>query len=325
MPVSPDRRIADLARDQYGVFSRSQAHAGEISDRILNARINRGSIERASYDVYRIAGSTLTWHQRLLAATLQGGPDCCVSHRAAAAIHRYDGFRAGIVEVVHHQRRDYRPPPGIISHVTSVLTVEDRQLIGSIPVTNPIRTLIDLGAVVPIDRLEEALDGAERDGKVNRHDLIARHEQIRQRGRNGVGAMTQVLNGRLAVENVPRSVLERRMLTLLRDAGLPTPEVGYRVRVADGRVYELDFAYVEVGLGIEVDGHGSHATRTQRAADNARGNALGDENWKLRRFTYEQVVRKPGTVVRSIRSALAAGPSPTSTSDDETRRGAPRS
>jgi len=307
VPVSPDRRIADLARDQYGVFSRSQAHAGEISDRILNARINRGSIERASYDVYRIAGSTLTWHQRLLAATLQGGPDCCVSHRAAAALHRYDGFRPGIVEVVHHQRRDYRPPPGIISHVTSVLTVEDRQLIGSIPVTNPIRTLIDLGAVVPIDRLEEALDGAERDGKVNRHDLIARHEQIRQRGRNGVGVLAELLDGRHATAKTPHSVLERRMLRLIQRAGLPQPECQVRVPRRDGRVAFLDLAYVQIRLGIELDSQTWHATQRQRQRDLERQNQVVLADWTILRFTTEDVRERPDYVAATLRQALLTG------------------
>jgi hypothetical protein len=170
--------------------------------------------------------------------------------------------------------------------------------------------LIDLGAVTSAAAVEEAFDGAERDRLVRRGDVERRYRALRARGRNGVGAMTQILDGRVAVERVPRSVLERRALDLLDRAGLPLPVLGFGVRVLSGRVYKLDFAYVEQRVGIELDGHGSHAARTARAADNVRSNALGDVNWKLRRFTYEQVMREPAMVAAAVRSALATSESP---------------
>jgi very-short-patch-repair endonuclease len=151
-----------------------------------------------------------------------------------------------------------------------------------------------------------------------------RYRALRVRGRSGVGAMTQILDGRLAVERVPRSVLERRMFTLLRRAGLPEPEVGFRVRDLDGRAYILDFAYTDARLGLELDGHGSHATRRERAADNVRGNALADAGWRLRRFTFEQVMRDPAAVATAVRQALVA-PSHNSSSESETGRGRARS
>jgi very-short-patch-repair endonuclease len=75
--------------------------------------------------------------------------------------------------------------------------------------------------------------------------------------------------------------------------------------VKTGSEYVLDFAYVDEGLGLELDGHGSHATRAQRAADNRRAGQLGDVNWTLRRFTYEQVMRDSSAVASAVRSALA--------------------
>ena len=98
MPVPLDRQLADFARAQYGLFHRAQAHDIEVYDRMLRARVRRGTLDRLSLDVFRIAGAPDSWHQQLLAAAWNGGPDCCVSHRAAAQVHRYDGFRSDIVE-----------------------------------------------------------------------------------------------------------------------------------------------------------------------------------------------------------------------------------
>lgn len=176
---TPDSRLALIAFAQHGIFQRSQAHTEGMSDHMLQLRSRRGTYERLSRDVFRVAGASATWHQRLLTAAWSGGPECCVSHRAAAALHRFDGFRSEIVETIRHQRHDYRQradvPARINVHVTSVIEPCDMMLHGVIPVTNAVRTLIDLGAVVHIDRLEEALDGAVRDGLVDRLALATRH------------------------------------------------------------------------------------------------------------------------------------------------------
>jgi very-short-patch-repair endonuclease len=220
-------------------------------------------------------------------------------------LHGFDGFHRGIVEVVHHERRTYRSTPDVIVHVTSVLDAGDRVMVGPIPVTTPMRTLIDLGAVVRIERLEEALDGAERDGHVDRLQLIKRHGEIRQSGRNGVGVLAELLDARDATARTPQSVLERRMLRLLTGADLPRPECQLRVTRADGRTAFLDLAYPEIRLGIELDGQAWHATVRQRQRDHDRQNQVVLSDWTILRFTYEDVTHRPEHVATVVRRALA--------------------
>jgi very-short-patch-repair endonuclease len=260
-------------------------------------------IERVGPALFRFAGSSRSWHQEVLAAVLDGGPLCVASHRTAAALHGFDGFRRDVVEVlvpdtVSHRRKN------VIVHHTRTLPATDRVLVGSIPVTSTARTLIDLGAVASRNRVEEAFDGAERDRAVGRVHVEARYQSLRAPGRNGIGVMTRVLDRRLTVEHIPRSVLERRMLRLLHRARLPTPVVGHHVRVAPSIRYVLDFAYVDERIGIEVDGHGTHALRRQRAADNDRMNDLENAKWTIRRFTFEQVMYEPTAVAATVRAAI---------------------
>ena len=68
----------------------------------------------------------------------------------------------------------------------------------------------------------------------------------------------------------------------------------------------LDFAYRDLGLGIEVDGNVAHATPSQRAADNTRGNAIALRDIRLLRFTYEQVTYEEEMVAATVRSHLRA-------------------
>ena len=299
-------RLSPFCRNQLGLFTRVQARSVDVSDDALWRLRNALLIERISPRVFRLVSAAATWHQSVLAACLDGGPTCIASHRTAAALHGFDGFRpGGVVEVLVPMKVRMRRRHVIVHH-TRDLPDEDRTHVGVIPATSIARTLIDLGAVVPANTVEEAYDSAERVAPGTRAAVERRYTSLRAPGRNGIGAMTQIRAGRERIERVPRSVLERRMQRIIRDAGLPPAVSRYRLKLADGRVVELDFAIVEYRLDLEVDGHGSHATRTERAHDHERANVIEDVDWAVRRFTYEQVMNEPHKVAAAIRDAAVA-------------------
>ena len=299
-------RLSPVARRQLGLFTRRQAQDAGVGNDAL-WRLRRAElIERCTPRVFRVTSSTPSWHQSVLAACLDGGPECVASHRTAAALHGLDGFvRGGVIDVLVPAGVWLRRA-NVVVHHTRALANEDRTSVGAIPATTVARTLIDLGAVTSADQVEEAFDAAERDAAGVRGAVERRYVTLRARGRNGIGAMSQIRARREEIERIPRSVLERRMQRLLARAGLPPAISRYKLRLRNGRVVELDFAMVDDRLDLEVDGHGSHATRKQRAADNERENAIEDTGWRVRRFTYEQVVRDPDQVATAIRSALAS-------------------
>jgi very-short-patch-repair endonuclease len=66
----------------------------------------------------------------------------------------------------------------------------------------------------------------------------------------------------------------------------------------------VDALYRDAGLVIEVDGHGSHATRRERQADAEREAALASLGYCVIRFTYEDVTERPDYVVQTIRMLL---------------------
>jgi hypothetical protein len=310
MPAqSMDRRRADasiaaVAASQYGAFSRAQARECGLTDRQIRLRIASGRWERLALHTFRIAGTTASWRQRLLAACIAAGPGAAASHRSAAALHRHDGFPPGIVEItVPHTRRDFRMD-GVIVHSSSNWCDEDSALVDGIPVSTPERTLCTLAAVVSEAQVESALDSAERRGQVRRSDVTQVHDDVRERGRNGVAALARILYRREELAGIPQSVLERRMLRLLEDHGIALPACQVPVRRPDGRMAYLDFAYRDLGLGIEVDGNIAHATPTQRAADNKRANGVMLRDIRLIRFTYEEVMREPEMVAATVRSHL---------------------
>jgi hypothetical protein len=291
-----------VAATQYGCFNRAQAHERGVTDRMLQRRVRSGELECVARSVYRVGGTPRSWPQDVMAACLGGGSLCVASHRTAAALHAFDGHRAGIVEVTVPRPVRYRRP-GVIVHQSTDLAPCDVTTVGPIPATTVERTLIDLGAVAGWEHVEHAFDGAERDTTADRLVVAGRHRDIRRQGRNGVGPMAVVLDGRWGP--IPHSVLERRFLRLLEQAHVPLPVCQHPVVLPSGRRAFIDAAYVDLFLGFELDGHGTHATRGQRADDNRRANALRDLGWDLRRFTYEQVVHDGRSVVRAVESARA--------------------
>jgi very-short-patch-repair endonuclease len=95
----------------------------------------------------------------------------------------------------------------------------------------------------------------------------------------------------------------RISLGLMTIAQLDRCQVG--LRPAGGRVARVDLLWDDARLVVELDGHADHATRRRRQADAERSARLGLVGWHTVRFTYEDVVERPGHLVAMIRAYLS--------------------
>lgn len=98
-----------------------------------------------------------------------------------------------------------------------------------------------------------------------------------------------------------RSELERRMLALCRRHRLPQPDVNVSIDR-----YVVDFLWADHFLIVEVDGWGSHGTRSAFEEDRARDARLATLGYSVVRFTWRQVTRDPSGVAATIRALLRA-------------------
>jgi hypothetical protein len=303
MASTPDARLADLAARQHGVVSRTQARTCGLTDRMIEQRLAGKRLVLVARGVLRVGGARSTWRQQLMAACLAAGPGSVVSHRSAAALFGLDRFAPGPVEITLVRPRRYRAPR-VTVHTTAELADGDVTTLDGIPVTRPVRTLIDLAAAIDRDRLEEALDAALRDNLLTLPRLERRIAGLQRRGRSGIRVLAALISERAEGE-VPQSVLERRFLRLVKQLGLPKPVCQLPVRRPDGSRAYLDFAWVAEGVAVEVDGHRSHSTRRQRQHDNERSNDLAQTDFrKLLRFTWEHVTCRQDYVARMLFEAL---------------------
>jgi very-short-patch-repair endonuclease len=288
-----------FAASRHGAFSRSHARNLDVSDKMLCGAVRARRVDRVSRSAFRVAGSAPTWEQRLVIACDVLGHNAHASRRSAAALNGFERFERTIVEVTadQHVSTLHR---GAIVHRTSLWVPDDLMNVNGIPCTDPIRTFIDLGAVLSERRHEEVLDAAERDDLFTREALERRLTEIRVQGRNGVGYTRRLLENRPARGHNPTNAFERKFLRLIERAGLPRPECQVPIVRADGRIAWIDFCWIDLLFGVESDGHIAHATRAQRRHDAQRDRALLERDFEIVRYTWDEVDTEPDEVVRSL-------------------------
>ncbi|MGI8521001.1 MAG: hypothetical protein ACR2MC_10460 [Actinomycetota bacterium] len=146
---------------QRGLITRMQAiHAG-LSERQIDHRLATGIWRPAHPGVYMAIECSNDWRQRAMAACLWAGGGAAVSHRSAGLVWGLDGIVTSLVEITTPRALSH---PRVVIHRSRLLTRDHVTRVGGIPVTSPTRTLLNLSAVVPPQRLEVALDDALRRG-----------------------------------------------------------------------------------------------------------------------------------------------------------------
>ncbi|HEY3096691.1 MAG TPA: DUF559 domain-containing protein [Acidimicrobiia bacterium] len=236
-----------------------------------------------------------------MAACLAG--PAVASHRAAAALWGFVDSEEDLVEVtaLRHRRRH---SSDVVWHESQHLDAREVTEIDRIPLTRPLRTVLDLGVVFDGDRLEELFEDGLRRGWFSTKGVWRRWEQLGGVLRPGGRVVRAVLERKSAGERPAGSILETRFRQLLRRAGLPSPVSQYEVYDGDEFIARVDFAYPELGVVIEVDGEERHAGRSSRKFDAQRERRLVVLRLRVLRFHWDDVHKNPEAVARDVRAVL---------------------
>lgn len=300
------RRAATAARARvrHGLVERSDLLAEGLGSRAVTRAVHSGRLERMQAGTFRVAGAPGAWEQEVLAAVMAAGGDAVASHRSAARLWGIGDPDDETVEITVRRARSPVPRATVV-HRSGDLADRWCTHRKAIPVTNPLRVLVDLGAVSPRWQVADALERA----LVARLVSLAAVEWARaahaRPGRSGTGVLGKVLDARALGSRPPDSLLEARMGSLLARHRLPTPVFQHEVRDGPRFVARVDFAYPDRLVAIEVDGLAAHASAEALQHDLARQNALVALGWRVLRFTWSDVVRRPASVADSIRSILS--------------------
>ena len=180
---------------------------------------------------------------------------------------------------------------------TRDLPPRDRTKIDGIPVTSISRTLLDLAEVLSGTQLRRAYEQAER---LRILDLRAIHEVLgRANGRRGAAALRALASYDATSAVETRSELELRFLDLVREAGLPVPQVNV---VVEGFV--VDAYWPSAGVVVELQGYAYHSDREAFERDHARLARLKLASYEVLALTWRQVMEAPAWVAGAIWTLL---------------------
>ncbi len=295
-----DSVIARLAARQHGVVAVWQLAALGISYSGIGRRVADRRLSRIHRGVYAVG--PLDRKGYWMAAVLACGEGALLCHRDGAMLWNLRETRRTAIDVtvVGTSRRSR---PRITIHSVVELHPDDRAEVDGIPVTSVPRTLLDLAEVVPFEHLRRAYEAAERHELL---DMRAVHELLeRSNGRRGLPALRALLDydPRPAVD--AKSELESRFLDLIREAGLPLPQLNVLV---EG--FLVDAYWPRARLVIELQSWEHHAHRQAFERDNSKLARLQVADYTVLPLTDRQLRHERDWVTASVRELLrgAAGP-----------------
>lgn len=293
--ATTDQLIHRHAR--LGLVERAWLVAAGITDREIRGRIERGSLRLVHPGVYATFGTPLDHRARLLAACMAAGPAAVASHRSALWMWRLlDGEQP--LEVTA-PRRTHPAPDGFVLHRPNQLRPVDVTRRQHVPVTTPMRALLDAGVVLPRFAVGECVERGLESRLVSVNGLRVILADLGGRGRTGTAALRGYLDHRALGDRRPESMIEPLMARLLY-ADLGIGPIEYQKTLAlDGEHVRPDFVASRAMTAIEVDGLDAHGSRQALDRDLRRQNLLVRHGYLVLRYTTTHL-RKPAAVTKEI-------------------------
>jgi very-short-patch-repair endonuclease len=258
---------------------------GSIKHRIANGRLHP-----VGAGVYAVGRLPLSREGRWMAAVLACGEGAALAQRSAAAFWKIDVEWGKAVDVVVRRRSDLRRP-GIRTRARPALPADDVIVQAGIPVTTPIRTLIDLATELAPGRLERAVNEADKRDLIDPEALRSALDGYA--GEPGVPALRTLLDRQTF--RLSDTELEVLFRPIAAKAGLPTPLTKETVNG-----FEVDFYWPGLGLVVETDGWRYHRTASAQTRDALRDQTHTAAGLTPLRFSHYQVKYEPQHVHRIL-------------------------
>jgi hypothetical protein len=232
-------------------------------------------------------------------AVMAAGPDALASHRSSAFLWGAERPPDDPIDLILPRRTRRARLSGVVVHRPRDLEQLRPVWRHGIPTTDPLRTLLDLGAVdakgVDAVLARFVIQGLVTPSTVR--SALIRHSR---RGRHGVVALRGALDRWSLGDKPADSDLEIVMAGILVRYGLPAAV--FHARIAG---YEVDFWIADSKVVIECDGWQSHgADRDQFEFDRIRDADLLAKGFVTVRVTWRQLIHAPRAVAGRIEAAL---------------------
>ena len=285
---------------QAGVISRRQALESGLTSRQIERLLRTLEWLPVHPGVYRLHAAVPTPETALRAASLWLGPEAFLTDGGAAWWWEVPGDppQTWTFASVHRCRR----PPGL-RVVQAFVDPRDQTVRRDVPVVSRPWAVLRAAAARERGRPGDGialLDGVAQTHKVPRVELERAFE--RHPGCWGAPTIRTLLR---RTGDGAHSELERLAVTALQRAGITGFEPNLTVRLSSGQVVEIDIAFVDQRIALELDGFAFHSSAESFRYDRRRGNTLMADGWTVRRFTFDDLLGDPDGFIETVLELLA--------------------
>ncbi len=230
-----------------------------------------------------------------MAAILACGRGAVLSHGSAAALWGIGRETGRWIDVSVRRPCNHRLP-GIKARTRLTLSLNDVIEEGGIPVTAPVRTLIDQATELTPKRLERAVNEADKRDLIDPEALRLALDDYA--GEPGVKPLRTLLDRQtFRLSDTDLEVLFRPIAVR---AGLPVP---LTKEMVNG--FEVDFYWPGLGLVVETDGWRYHRTASAQTRDALRDQTHTAAGLTPLRFSHYQVKYEPEHLLRILTRTAA--------------------
>jgi hypothetical protein len=297
MVAEPFRRMCSVADSQHGVITRSQALDAGISRHALAHLTRSLRLRRVLPAVYVVGLGELGGWTRAAAATLYVGPGSALARGSAAAA-------LGLLEwpdrtQVVHTTRHRHETPGLALRWTRGLPKGDVIQVRGVPVTSPLRTILDLADTL------DPVDLADLAARAHRQRLVSTTQLRRRLQSEHRDPYTAFLREMSTLNGAADSGVEVVLARGLRRAGEDVV-LNLEVVAPSGRRRRGDIVLRRWRVVVQVDSERYHSGRA--AQDMQRDLDWVGLGYRVIRVSAKRIRQELATVVAEILLAAVRPP-----------------
>jgi hypothetical protein len=289
-------RLAGVAAEQAGVFTRAQARAAGWSSGQVRRRVARGEWRvvlgagltgRPGPD----PGTTRAWAAALTC------PAAIVSHHTAGLLW---GLDLPVDDLLHvTDRAPARRRTGLVVHTRAVADDDIEVLIG-LAVTSASATVVDCASVLTYEQGLRLVTSAYRTRLLTPAEFVRRVHAAA--GRHGAPRLARLAR---ACASDAWSVAEVVAHDVLRRGGVTGWAANVPLHDERGLIGIVDLLFERERLVVEIDGRAFHGA-AQQQHDRERQNRIVCAGYRILRFSLADLLHRPGHVLALVRAELAA-------------------
>ena len=301
--MTRDPQVLEAFARQYGAASRGQLLALGVSRWTLSRGWRRGTVAPVFADVFVLAGTTLSFEGRCMAAQLHFGDRAYLSGPTAAALLGARSMPRARIAVTVDPTTYVRNVPDWVRVRRSawrlhgdVFTRRD-----GLRLSSPTRTMFDVASEFNDHRFSRFAEDLWHLGLATPDDASDYLQLVRRSGRGGVRRLETWLDSVRGRWRPAQSELELDLIDALREVGLPEPARQHPVSLLTGEVVHIGVAWPDVRFGVEPGHSWWHGGDLKQRADMARDRACGEVGWDIKRFD-EAMRADPMAAARQIKN-----------------------